>query len=130
MNYIFDSEKTNKASLILIVTPLTNDSTSSAFIENDEKLNITEETAIKTVSDNIKELNSELVLDKDNYVNIELSEIVILDNEMFAGLDVIKTPVKGKEPICWKLRVVDGVSKRLDAYVNAMTGELIGSVNK
>lgn len=130
INYIFNSEKSNKDSLVLIVTPLTNDSMRSIFIENDEKLNITEETAIKTVSDNIKDLNSELVLDKDNYVNIEFSEIVILDNEMFAGLDVIKEPVKGKEPICWKLTVVDSELKKLDAYVNAMTGELIGSVNK
>lgn len=129
MNYIFSGEKTDKASLVLIVTPLTSDSTRSVFIENNEKFNVTEEDAIKTVSDNIKELNSELVLDVDNYVNVESSEIVILDNEMFAELDVIKTPVKGKEPICWKLTVVDGENKRLNAYVDIMTGSLIGSKN-
>ena len=115
---------------MLVVTPLKRYSMISEFIENSEKLNITEEAAIKTVSDNIKELNSELVLDKDNYVNIEFSEIVILDNEMFAGLDVIKTPVKGQEPICWKLTVVDAELKKVDAFVNIMTGELIGSVNR
>ena len=130
MNYIFKSEKSNKDSLVLVVTPITNDSRISVFVENSEKLNITEEAAIKTVSENIKELNSELVLDADGYVNIELSEIVVLDNEMFASLDVIKTPVKGKEPICWKLTVVDSENTKLDVYVNMTTGEIIGSINK
>lgn len=129
MNYVFSSEKSDKLSLVLIVTPLTSDSMKSVFIESNEKFNVTEEDAIKTVSDNIKELNSELVLDVDNYVNVESSEIVILDNKMFAELDVIKTPVKGKEPICWKLTVVDGENKRLNAYVDIMTGSLIGSKN-
>ena len=129
MNYVFSSEKSDKLSLLLIVTPLTSDSLTSMFIENKEKFNITEDDAIKTVSDNIKELNSELVLDVDNYVNVESSEIVILDNEMFAELDVIKTPVKGKEPYCWKLTVVDGENKRVNAYVDIMTGSLIGSKN-
>lgn len=130
MNYIFKSEKSNKASLVLVVTPITNESRISVFVENSEKLNITEEAAIKTVSENIKELNSELVLDADGYVNVELSEIVVLDNEMFASLDVIKTPVKGKEPICWKLTVVDSENTKLDVYVNMTTGEIIGSINK
>lgn len=129
MNYIFSSEKSDKSSLVLIVTPLTSNSMVSGFIENKEKFNTTEEDAIKTVSEKIKELNSELVLDKDNYVNVESSEIVILDNEMFARLDVIKTPVKGKEPICWKLTVVDSEFRKLDAYVDITTGELIGSKN-
>ena len=129
MNYIFKSEKSDKSSLVLIVTPLTNDSTSSVFVENKEKFNITEEDAIKTVTENIKELNSDLVLDKDGYVNIEYTEITILDNTEFANLDVIKSPVKGKEPICWKLTVVDGENKRLDAYVDVVSGILIGSKN-
>lgn len=130
VNYIFDTEKSNKESLVLIVTPLTDDSSSSIFIKNKEKFNISEDDAIKTVSENIKELNPELVLDVDNYVNVESSQIVKLDNETFAGLDVIKTPVKGKEPMCWKLTVVDGENKRLDAYVDIMTGSLIGSSNR
>ena len=130
VNYIFDMEKSNKESLVLIVTPLTDDSSSSIFIKNNEKLNISEDDAVKTVSDNIKELNSELVLDVDNYVNVESSQIVILDNETFAGLDVIKNPVRGKEPMCWKLTVVDGENKKLDAYVDVMTGNLIGSKNR
>lgn len=129
MNYIFNSEKSDKSSLVLIVTPITSDSMISLFIENKEKFNITEDVAIATVSENIKELNPDLVLDKDNYVNVESSEIVVLDKEAFAELDVIKTPVKGKEPICWKLTVVDGEYRRLNAYVDIMTGELIGSVN-
>lgn len=129
VNYIFDAEKSNKESLVLIVTPLTDDSSSSIFIKSKEKFNISEDDAIKTVSENIKELNSELVLDVDNYVNVESSQIVKLDNETFAGLDVIKTPVKGKEPMCWKLTVVDGENKRLNAYVDIMTGSLIGSIN-
>ena len=129
MNYIFNTEKSDKSSLVLIVTPLTSDSMVSVFVENKEKFNITEESAIKTVSENIKELNSELVLDKDNYVNIESSEIVVLDNELFASLDVIKTPVKGKEPICWKLTIVDSEFRKVDVYVNIMTGEIIGSIN-
>lgn len=130
VNYVFDTEKSNKESLALIVTPLTDDSSSSIFIKNKEKFNISEDDAIKTVSENIKELNSELVLDVDNYVNVESSQIVKLDNEIFAGLDVIKTPVKGKEPMCWKLTVVDGVNKKLDAYVDIMSGSLIGSKNR
>ena len=129
MNYIFNTEKSDKSSLVLIVTPLTSDSMVSVFVENKEKFNITEENAIKTVSENIKELNSEFVLDKDNYVNIESSEIVVLDNELFASLDVIKTPVKGKEPICWKLTIVDSEFRKVDVYVNIMTGEIIGSIN-
>ena len=87
------------------------------------------EDMFNEVSENIKELNSELVLDVDNYVNVESSQIVKLDNETFAGLAVIKTPVKGKEPLCWKLKVVDGENKRLNAYVDIMTGSLIGSIN-
>lgn len=130
INYIFDTEKSNKDSLVLIVTPLTDDSSKSNFVKNSEKLNITEDDAIKTVSENVKELNSELVLDTNDYVNVESSQIVRLDNETFAGLDVIKTPVKGKTPMCWRLTVVDGESKRLDAYVDIMTGELIGSANR
>lgn len=130
MNYIFNSEKSDKSSLVLIVTPITSDSIVSLFIENKEKFNITEDDAIQTVSEKIKELNPDLVLDIDNYVNVESSEIVVLDNEVFASLDVIKTPVKGKEPICWRLTVVDGENKRLDAYVDVMTGELIGSKNR
>lgn len=130
MYSIFATEKNAKDSLVLIIAPKTKDSAEIKFVLNDEKVNITEDTAMKTVSENIKELNSELVLDSENYVNIELSEITILDNKTFAELDVIKTPVKGKEPICWKLTVVDGELKRLDAYVNIMTGELIGSKNR
>ena len=130
VNYIFNTEKSNKDSLVLIVTPLTDDSYSSIFIKNNEKLNISEDDAIKTVSEKIKELNQDLVLDKDNYVNVESSQIIVLDNETFAGLDVIKTPVKGKEPMCWKLTVVDGENKRLDAYVDIMNGSLIGSKNR
>ena len=114
---------------MLIVTPLTEDSLGSIFIKNNEKLNITEEVAIETVSKNIMDLNSELVLDSEGYVNVESSQIVILDNEMFANLDVIKSPVKGKEPMCWKLTVVDGENKKLNAYVDIITGELIGSIN-
>ena len=129
INYIFDTEKSEKESLVLIVTPRTEDSYWSIFIKNNEKFNITEDVAIATVSENIKELNPDLVLDIDNYVNVESSEIVVLDNEVFASLDVIKTPVKGKEPICWRLTVVNGENKRLNAYVDIMTGELIGSVN-
>ncbi len=130
VNYIFDTEKSGKESLVLIVTPLTDNSSSSIFVKNKEKLNISEDDAIKTVSENIKELNSELVLDSTNYVNVESSQIEILDNETFAGLDVIKTPVKGKTPMCWRLTVVDGENKRLNAYVDVMTGNLIGSKNK
>ena len=130
MYSVFSAEKNAKDSLVLIVTPKTENSAEIKFVLNDEKLNITEDIAMKTVSEKIKELNSELVLDVDNYVNIEFSEITILDNETFAGLDVIKTPVKGKEPICWRVTVVDGENKRLNAYVDIMTGEIIGSVNK
>lgn len=130
INYVFDVEKSEKPSLVLIVTPLTEDSMSSIFIKNNEKLNITEEVAIETVSKNIMDLNSELVLDSEGYVNVESSQIVILDNEMFANLDVIKSPVKGKEPMCWELTVVDGENKKLNAYVDIMSGELIGSINR
>ena len=76
INYIFDTEKTNKESLVLIVTPLTDDSSSSIFIKNKEKFDISEDDAIKTVSENIKELNSELVLDSDNYVNVESRKLL------------------------------------------------------
>lgn len=129
-NYIFDTEKAEKASLVLIVSPILEDSTKPRFIENEEKFNITEEIAINTITEKIDELNPNLVLDDEGYVNVETSTIVTLDNEGFASLDVIKTPVRGEEPICWKLTVVDSNHKRLDAYVNIMTGELIGSVNE
>lgn len=127
---VFSAEKNAKDSLVLIVAPKTKDSAEIKFVLNDEKLNITEEAAMNVVSEKIKELNSELVLDSENYVNVELSEITILDNKAFAELDVIKTPVKGKEPICWKITVVDSELKRLDAYVDVMTGEIIGSKNR
>lgn len=130
VNYIFDTEKGNKESLVLIVTPLKNDSINSTFIKNNETVNISEDDAIKTISNNIKELNQEFILEFDNYVNIETSEIIRLDNEIFANLDVIKTPIKGKNPLCWKLTAIDIKYKKLDAYVDIMTGDLIGSKNR
>ena len=47
---------------------------------------------------------------------------------MFAGLDVIKTPVRGKEPICWKITMVDYTrALKVEAYIDATTGKIIGS---
>ena len=128
--FSFNGEGSNKESLVLIVTPLKNDSINSTFIKNNETVNISEDDAIKTVSNNIKELNQEFILEFDNYVNIETSEIIRLDNEIFANLDVIKTPIKGKNPLCWKLTAIDIKYKKLDAYVDIMTGDLIGSKNR
>ena len=132
VNYVFNTEKTNKSSLVLIVTPRTKISSESKFIVSKEELKISESDAIKIVNDNIKEIkdNMSLVLDEDNYVNVEFSEIEILDNSEFAILDYIQTPVKGKETMCWCISMIDDKNKLLDIYVNIMTGEMIGAVSR
>ena len=47
----------------------------------------------------------------------------------------IKTPIEGKEPLCWKVGVnitkSNGTSAGdLEIYINAVTGELIGVIKE
>ncbi len=128
VNYIFNTEKAQKESLVLIVTPITDDSFGSIFIKNNEKFNITEDDATKLAIENLKELSTAFGEDSSWEATAEVTEIVVLDNELFAGLDVIKTPVKGKEPYCWKITMVDYTrTLKVEVYIEAITGNIIGA---
>lgn len=128
MNYVFDIEKNQKESLVLIVSPRTDDSLGSRFINNKDKLNITEEEAIKLSLENINELNIEELTDISWSDTTESAEIIILDNKTFAGLEVIKTPVKGKTPICWKIIIKDKANiVKMHIFIDAITGKVIGA---
>lgn len=129
-NYIFDIEKSKNESIVLIVAPRTLTSKKSEFIVSNDELKITEERAKQIITENIEEINSSLVLDSEKHVEFDFSEITMLDNHVFANLDFIKTPVKGKEPFCWKLTVIDAENTKVDVYVDAVSGNLIGSKNK
>lgn len=129
-NFVFTADKSNKDSLVLIVTPRTTKSNSAAFIISNEDLKITEADAIKTISENINDLKEAfgLVLDSENYVNARYSKIEVLNKDEFVNLDYIKTPVKGEEPACWLLSIVDANNKTVGVYVNITTGNLIGAI--
>ena len=128
VNYIFNVEKSQKDSLVLIVTPITEDSFGSKFIKNNEKFNITEDDASKLAIENITELSTEFSENASWGATAEITEIVVLDNELFAGLDVIKTPVKGSKPYCWKITMMDYTRfLKVEAYIDAITGNIIGA---
>ena len=129
-NFVFTADKSNKDSLVLIVTPRTTKSNSAAFIISNEELKITEADAIKTINENINDLKETfgLVLDSENYVNARYSKIEVLNKDEFVNLDYIKTPVKGEEPACWLLSIVDANNKTVGVYVNITTGNLIGAI--
>ena len=128
VNYVFDVEKSQKDSLVLIVTPITEDSFGSIFIKNNEKFTITEDDATKLAIENLTELSTEFSEDSSWGATAEITEIVVLDNELFASLDVIKTPVKGSKPYCWKITMVDYTRfLKVEVYIDAITGNIIGA---
>ena len=53
---------------------------------------------------------------------------IVLNKDEFVNLDYIKTPVKGEEPACWLLSIVDANNKTVGVYVNITTGNLIGAI--
>lgn len=135
IDYVFSSEQTKNKELVLLIAP-TSERSVADIIESNEHIKIDAQKAYDILNDNLDKIKQELKLD---YVEASVGgfedRIEKLSNETFAKMSFINKPVEGKEPICWKefYRIFRGESVgdshiELTAYIDAMTGELIGVI--
>lgn len=129
-NFVVNSEKTNKESLLMAVIPIEHKNLKTVFVENKEKLKINSEQAISKSSESLEDIEKDFGIEFETYLGYLEDHLDLLTKEEFSKLEYIKTPIAGKERICWNLhyRVVDHETiNYIEAYIDAITGELIGA---
>ena len=129
-NFVVNGEKTNKESILLAVIPNETGNRSTEFVESDEKLKIDAKIAMDTANKFLTEIGEYLDIRFDSYIGYSDDHLDLLTIEEFSKLEYIKTPIAGKERICWNLhyRVVDHETiNYIEVYIDAITGELIGA---
>ncbi len=132
-NFIMSSEKTNKKNFTLLVLPKSTGNMRTNYVENDKRIKIDSYDAVEKIQEHLEEFGEFYKLENMDFMGYRDDVLCRLTNEKFAELDYIINPVKGNEPICWEIdycvyRVDEDASfDYLNIYVNATTGELIGS---
>lgn len=131
-NYVVSAEKSNKDNLMVLITSKGSKNSLANFVENDEKLKVDSYQAFETIQEYLIDFQNFYELKEQNSIGYSGDKLYKLTNEEFAKLEYIKTPVKGEEPICWKIDYrgyeYDTVVS-MSVYVDATTGYIIGSVD-
>lgn len=131
-NFVVNGEKSNKESLLLAIIPNESRNRSTIFVESDEKLKINAETAMNTANNSLTEIEEYFDLEFETYVGYTDDHLDLLTKEEFSKMEYIKTPISGKERICWNLHYKANnheTINSMDVYVDAITGEIIGAKN-
>ncbi|MBQ7409793.1 MAG: hypothetical protein IJW20_00225 [Clostridia bacterium] len=132
LNCVVSAEKSNKDNLMVLITSKESNNRWASFVENDTKLKIDSYKAFEKIQDNLIDFQNFYGLKEQNSEGYRSDILSKLTNEQFANLEYIKTPVKGQEPICWKIDYrgyeYDTVVS-MTIYVDATTGDIIGSTD-
>lgn len=131
-NFVVNGEKSNKESLLLAVIPNESGNRSTVFVESDEKLKINAETAMNTANNSLTEIEEYFDLEFETYVGYTGDHLDLLTKEEFSEMEYIKTPISGKERICWNLHYRANNHETINymnVFVDATTGEIIGAIN-
>ena len=132
-NIIVNTEEANTENLTLLVLPKSTGNMNVEYIENTKKIKIDSYEAVDNVQKYLDDFAKEYDLENMDFMGYNNDFICKLTNKKFAELDYIINPVKGEEPLCWR---IDWCVYRGDAeaqfsdliiYIDATTGEVIGS---
>lgn len=132
-NFIVSSKKTDKDNLTLFVLPKSTGNMRTNYVLNDKKLSIDSYDAVEEIQKYLDDFAKQYDLTNMDFMGYRDDVLCRLSNEKFAELDYIIKPVKGETPICWKIDYCvyrgdeDSSFDYLNIYVDATTGELIGS---
>lgn len=129
-NFVVNSEKSNKESLLVAIIPNESKNNQVVFVESNEKIKIDAETAINISSENLDEIEKYFELEFETYLGYLDDHLDLLTKEEFAEMEYIKTPIAGEERVCWNLhyRVYEHETiNYIEVYVDAITGNLIGA---
>ena len=129
-NFVVNSEKTNKESILLIVVPKESGNKSVIFVENDEKLKIDAETAINKTESAREKIEKFYDVDFQPFLGYKSDHLELLTKEKFAEMDYIETPLAGQEKICWNINyeVNNEEVDHINVFVDASSGEIIGAI--
>lgn len=133
-NYVFSEEASSTDSVVVIITPKYKELDFNIVLSN-AKLLVSSERAFEIYRENIDEIKENNNIDKDIQLDSNGDKIVKLDNKTYKNLNYIKTELKeNEEPICWKITDSilenDNSLEEIETYINAITGELIGTSYK
>lgn len=131
-NYVFSEEKSNTDNIVVIISPNYEEYQFNVVLSN-EKIDISSEKAFEIYMENIDEIKEKNNIDKDVSIGSNNDKIVKLDNKTYKKLNYIKTELKDTdEPICWEIKDdildVNNESGKITTYINAITGDLIGTI--
>ena len=132
-NIIMDAQKVAKDNLTLLVRPKATGNMRVEYIENDRKIKIDSYTAVENIQEYLDNFAQKYNLKNMDFMGYNNDFICRLTNKKFAELDYIIKPVKGEEPICWRIDWcvyrgdADAQFSDLIIYIDATTGEVIGS---
>lgn len=127
-NFVVNSEKANKDSILLIVVPKESGNKSVIFVESDEKLKIDSEKAISVTEENRSEIEKYYGVEFQPFLGYKADYLELLTKEKFAEMDYISTPLAGRERICWNINydVNNEEVLHINVFVDAITGDIIG----
>lgn len=132
-NFIVSSKKADKDNFTLFILPKSTGNMRTNYVINDKKISIDSYDAVEEIQKYLDDFAKQYNLTNMDFMGYRDDVLCRLSNEKFAELDYIKKPVKGEEPICWKIDYCvyrgdeDASFDYLNIYVDATTGELIGS---
>ena len=129
-NFVVNSEKSTKDSLLLIVVPKESGNRSVIFVESDEKIKIDAEKAISKTESERNEIENYYGVEFQPFLGYKNDHLELLTKEKFAEMDYISTPLAGQERICWNINydVNNEVVHHINVFVDANSGEIIGAM--
>lgn len=127
-NFVVNSEKSNKDSLLLMVVPKESGNKGEVFVDSDEKIKIDAEKAISVTEENRSEIEKYYGVEFQPFLGYKADHLELLTKEKFAEMDYIETPLAGQERICWNINynVHNEEVHHINVFVDAITGDIIG----
>ena len=132
-NILMTAEKYNKDNLTLLVLPKSTGNMRIEYTESNKEIKIDSYTAVENIQKYLNDFSKEYKLKNMDFMGYNNDFVCRLTNKSFAELDYIINPVKGEEPICWRINWCvyrgdpDAEFGDLVVYINAITGDVIGS---
>jgi len=133
-NYVFSEKASDNEGIVVIITPNYLEYNFNIVLSN-EKIEVSSEKAFEIYRGNIDEIKEKNNLDKDISLGSNTDKIIKLDSKTYKKLNYVKTEIKDtEEPLCWEIKddvlENDNSLGKMITYINAITGELIGTVYK
>lgn len=127
-NFVVNSEKSNKDSLLLMVVPKESGNRGVVFVDSDEKIKIDAEKAISITEAARTEIEKYYGVEFQPFLGYKSDHLELLTKEKFAEMDYIKSPLAGRERICWNINydVNNEDVHHINVFVDAITGDIIG----